>query len=523
MMFPKYALLNSLEAELTRDLIAFIPESLLCCTIVLLLLLRMFGAHRRLHLGWVALVLTVAAMAVAFAQWQALSTAAVPFARLLVIDEFAMYVRVFLLAFTSLTLALSLLTGIPDRDDAADFGTLLLGATLGMMMMAEANHLLMVFLAVEMASLPSYALSGFLKGKGAASEAALKYVVYGASASGVMLYGISLLAGKFGTGYLPDLSYGYAEVLKSGPGFDPVLLLGTLFVAVGLCFKLAAVPFHFWCPDVFEGAAAEVAGFLSVASKGAALALTARFLFALAKPFGPGDTLFAGTVGMAVAGFAGLTATFGNLAAYAQTNMKRLLAYSTIAHAGYMLMGLAVLSRAGASAVLFYLAAYLLMNLGAFAVVAFVRNATGSEDLSAYRGLVRRKPGLAVAMAVCLLSLLGLPPLAGFAAKFQVFGAVYQAGVDYHRIGADAIGNAYFVLLAVGGVNTVFGAFYYLKVIRVMALDDADAEAEPEQAPRPAPALFAGVLAGLLLVAGVAWNPLTHAADRAAASLRTGP
>src|SRR5207237_5694455 len=154
-----------------------------------------------------------------------------------------------------------------------DFYTLLLGAVVGMSLMASANHLLMVFIGVEMASLPSYALAGFLKGKRQSSEAALKYVVYGGGASGIMLYGISLIAGKFGTGYLPDVARGFAEALKlvpsaQGMAFDSVLLLGTLFILVGVGFKLAAVPFHFWCPDVFEGAAAEVAGFLSVASKG---------------------------------------------------------------------------------------------------------------------------------------------------------------------------------------------------------------------------------------------------------------
>src|SRR5947208_9741862 len=192
-----------------------------------------------------------------------------------------------------------------------------------MPLMAAANHLLKAYIAVGMASLPSYALAGFLKGKREGSEAALKYVVYGGGASGVMLYGISLLAGRFGTAYLPDLARGYAEVLKvqaATGGVDAILVLGTLFVLIGLAFKLSAVPFHFWCPDVFEGAAAEVAAFLSVASKAAAFALTGRLLLVLANAAGADSWLLARYFGPPLALLAVLTMTYGNLAAYPQTN-----------------------------------------------------------------------------------------------------------------------------------------------------------------------------------------------------------
>src|SRR5437879_2798692 len=209
-----------------------------------------------------------------------------------------------------------------------------------------------------------------------------------------------------------------------------------LLVLVGFAFKVSAVPFHFWCPDVFEGAAAEVAAFLSVASKGAALALVARFALTLAGapayvPDPAGLLRMAHYLAPAIAVFAALTATFGNMAAYLQTNLKRLLAYSTIAQAGYMMMGLATFTAPGVSAVLFYLVAYLFMNLGAFAVVAFLRNQTGSEELSSYRGLMQRAPVLAVTLGVFLFSLLGMPPLVGFAAKFQIFSALFEAGKLY--------------------------------------------------------------------------------------------
>jgi NADH-quinone oxidoreductase subunit N len=394
--------------------------------------------------------------------------------------------------------------------------------------MASANHLLMVYLGVEMASLPSYALAGFLKGRRQSSEASLKYVVYGGGASGIMLYGISLLAGKFGTAYLPDLAAGYIAALRFGPdpsltmGFDPILALGTLFVLIGFGFKLASVPFHFWCPDVFEGAAAEVAAFLSVASKGAALALLGRFALVLVglsrDRVDHEDWLrVAQYLGPALAVFAALTATFGNLAAYPQTNLKRLLAYSTIAQAGYMMMGLAPLNRDGAAAVLFYLIAYLFMNLGAFAVVAFLRNLTGSEDLKDFRGLVRRSPWMVITLSIFLLSLLGMPPLAGFMAKFQIFAVLFQAGHDYTGPGETVLGNTMYALLVIGGLNTVLSAVYYIKVMKVMIVDKPLDEVEgrlPEPLPEPAGAVFyAAILAVMIGVVGIFWGPLDWASQ----------
>jgi NADH-quinone oxidoreductase subunit N len=550
---PSLSVIEQLQADLGRDCLAFLPELILCGGIVLLLLLRLFRAFDRLHLGWVVLVLSVFALGTAFCQWQGqfklfgrvLFVMRSPdtfqfqrlemFTGLLVYDNFTVYLRLFLLGFATLIIWLTLLTGIPDREDSADFYCLLFGATLGMSIMASANHLLMVFVGVEMASLPSYALAGFLKGRRQSSEASLKYVVYGGGASGIMLYGISLLAGKFGTASLPALAAEYVRAIqpvREGVfGVDPVLILGTLFLLIGIAFKLAAVPFHFWCPDVFEGACAEVAGFLSVASKGAALALLGRVVFVL----GGLDRAVqvAGEVNWmtvveyllpALAVFAAVTATFGNLAAYLQTNLKRLLAYSTIAHAGYMMMGLAPLTRQGAAAVLLYLVAYLFMNLGAFAVVAFLRNQTGSEDLDDFRGLVRKSPFLVVTLSVFLLSLLGIPPLAGFFAKFWIFSALYNGGVGYSE---HYPGLAYtlYALLVIGGINTVISAVYYLKVMKVMILDTTldEVEGRPAQPVRPpaGAAVYAALLALVLLVVPIGWNRLEEASTRGVA--RFGP
>jgi NADH-quinone oxidoreductase subunit N len=277
---------------------------------------------------------------------------------------------------------------------------------------------------------------------------------------------------------------------------------------------LSAVPFHFWCPDVFEGAAAEVAAFLSVASKAAAFVLTGRLVLELARHYAATDLLPV-YFGPPLAFLAALTATFGNLAAYAQTNLKRLLAYSTIAHAGYMLMALATVSAAGGQAVLFYLATYVFMNLGAFAVVAFLRNRTGSEDLANYRGLARRSPGAVVLLAIFLLSLLGIPPLVGFAAKFQVFAVVFDAGQKAWAGPHTWLGGVYYALLVIGGINTAISAVYYVRVLKVMVLDRSLEEVEGQEPARvrvPAAATsYATAMALAVIVLGVAFDQLTAA------------
>jgi NADH-quinone oxidoreductase subunit N len=551
------------------DCLRFLPELIACGGIVLFLLIRLVD---RSHMGSIALLVTLVALTISVMQWtggflesprvssQQQETVAsgfstevrgslrLSFGGLLVYDHVTIFLRCFLYGFTALIIWLSLTTGIPDREDSADFYCLLLGATVGMMMMASATHLLMVYIGVEMASLPSYALAGYLKGRRASSEAALKYVVYGGGASGVMLYGISLLAGRFGTGYLPDVAVGLMTALHASSGMvDPVLLLAILFVLIGIAFKLAAVPFHFWCPDVFEGASAEVAAYLSVASKGAALALLARVTLILTGA----DPVVSPVIEHhwsvlvrylipALAFFAALTATFGNLAAYVQTNLKRLLAYSTIAHAGYMMMGLAALKpgigpsdtfeTVGLQAVLFYLVAYLFMNLGAFAVVAYLRNQTGSENLDDYRGLVRRSPWMVVTLSIFLLSLLGLPPLVGFTAKFQIFAVLWESSQAWYNKGDAGMGATLFGLLIVGGVNSVISAVYYVKVMKVMILEGKaeDLEGrEPVRLREPFSAVsFSGVIALVVVVLGILWGPLdglSHAgADRFVERTSTG-
>ncbi len=539
-------LTDTLANTLDVSLPLFRPELCLAATVVLLLLCRMLPVLRHADSALVALG------GVAFGLWYAWSDLkALPtggdllagrqelFTGLLVYDSLTAYIRLLLMGFLALYIVFTKVSGIPDREDGADFYTLVLGATLGMCLMASANHLLMLFMAVEMASVPSYALAGLLKGRKPSSEAALKYAVYGAGAAGIMLYGLSLLAGVLGTCHLPSMAAELAKVAHVGSdgGSVMVLSLGGLMMAVGLAFKLSAVPFHFWCPDVFEGAAAEVGAFLSVASKAAAVALLLRVCFSLGVP---GASLGVPAGGEAaaqtlaalgetrhfmvyvVALMAAVTCTLGNLAAYGQTNMKRLLAYSTVAHAGYLMMGVAAAiamvgvtaagTRDAVTAVAFYLGTYVFMNLGAFAIVALLRNTLRSEEISAYAGLVRTSPGIVVAMAVVLVSLIGLPPLAGFVSKFLVFSSLVQA------ISAGAERPLMLVLLVVGGLNTVISLFYYLRVLKVMTFDPPPAERATEAFPLVSlPGAVVTALVVPVVALGLFWSGLYAAAQLAGA------
>ncbi len=427
-------LIQALVTDTVRSTAGFQGELVLCATIVLILLSRIPRFASRVDSFWITLIGSATALYLA-GPWNEVSQPSEIFTGLLVYDSFTVYFRTLLFFFLVLFSIFTRISGIPDRDAAPDVYSLVLGATLGMCLMASANHMLIVFLGVEMASVPSYALAGILKGRRSSSEAALKYAVYGAGAAGIMLYGISLLAGVLGSVHLPTMGVRLAELLQPanveqhiGADTYMVLALGGLMVMVGVAFKLSAVPFHFWCPDVFEGASAEVNAFLSVASKAAALALLARVAIGFgyipqpivtetpaaaavdqterstvpvrlvsqqsepAKEAQPLDRQ-AQIAALApardfiwklLAFVAVITCTFGNLAAYGQTNIKRLLAYSTIAQAGYMIMPVpAAMVLAGGdpdaardamASMAFYAGVYLFMNLGAFAIVALLRN-----------------------------------------------------------------------------------------------------------------------------------------------------
>jgi NADH-quinone oxidoreductase subunit N len=474
---------------LWTSLRAFLPEIILCATIVAILLTRIIFASWKSLSYYIMLAGT--ALALYFAvpwNWfpEGVSAATPLFSGLLTYDSFSIFMRCLLLVFVLLFTTFTQVSRLPNLNDSAEFYVLVLGAVVGMSLMISANHLIIIVVGMEMTSLPSYVLAGFLRNRRQSSEAALKYAVYGAGAAGIMLFGMSLLAGVLGSAHLPTMAQRLAELIESGAAADryPVLFLGGLMLSVGVAFKLSAVPFHFWLPDVFEGASAEVAAFLSIASKAAALALLVRLAFAFSFLIGADPVLLQNLapvrqyIAILIAVLAAVTCTFGNLAAYGQTNLKRLLGYSTIAHAGYMMMPVAAAvamiennpagARDAISAMVVYISIYVFMNLAAFAGVAFLRGATGSEEIDDYAGLVRRSPGFTICMAIVMFSLLGLPPLSGFAAKVTIFISLIQAKM--------------FTLLAIGVLNTVLSLFYYLRVVKVMTLG-------PERPDRPQPVI----------------------------------
>ncbi|MYB66671.1 NADH-quinone oxidoreductase subunit N, partial [Candidatus Poribacteria bacterium] len=315
----------------------------------------------------------------------------------------------------------------------------------------------MIFISLETVSLTSYILAGFLTHSPRSSEAAFKYITYGAVASGTMLFGLSLIFGMTGTGDLAEISTRLPEVLASGQVTALGLLIAITFILAGVGYKIASVPFHMWSPDVYEGAPIPITAFLSVASKAAGFALFLRFFYSGFSAQGLLDSV---DWGILLAIVSALTMTVGNLAALPQRNVKRLLAYSSIAHGGYLLMGGVLLTSDGLSAILFYLIVYLFMNLGAFYVVILVANDSGSEMIEGYRGLSSRSPLVAGAMVIFLVSLTGIPPFAGFFGKFFLFKAVIDEG--------------FYWLAFIGLINSVISLYYYARIIKAMYFESAE-------------------------------------------------
>src|SRR5580704_4858664 len=523
----------------TKDvsLVLFLPELTLCATIVVLLLVRLCNLDRIIRPVGVSLLGGLIALVIAAKEFYDLADGIQPatpiFTGLLAYDQFTVFFRLFLITFVILVTALTALSGIPDLEDGPDFYTLLFGATIGMLLMASTNNLLILFLGIEMASVPSYAMVGFLKGRRKASEASLKFVVYGAGAAGVLLYGVSLLSGLLGTANFAEMAVRITDLVGTHGMSDPTVrtvLLGILMVLVGLAFKLSIVPFHFWCPDAFEGAAAEVAGYLSVASKAAAFALLIRFCHILIGEHVEGLAHLNYALGLGLGMVAALTATFGNLAAYSQRNVKRLLAYSTIAHAGYMLMAVAAMMvilngphvpnvdvafnvTRSIEGLLYYLCVYMFMNLGAFAVVALIRNEIFSEEIEDYAGLAQQAPRYCLCLAVCLVSLVGIPPFGGFFAKWAVFSSLLQAGY---------VSKIMWVVLVIGGVNTVFSLFYYVRILKAMYLAPRAETAKRATDTLPAGA-YAIIIALPVLLMGIGVTPVWRLAGTAAAAIFQWP
>lgn len=434
----------------TLNFLALAPSLIVIGAAILVLLLDLAVADKRI-LGYIGLVGIATAAGVSLAMW---GRSPLSFQTMAISDGYSLFFNLIFLA----TAGLSLLVAIDylGQNDLqrGEYYALLLFSTSGMMLMAAATDLIVVFLGLEIMSVALYILVGFNQGRLASAEAAMKYFILGAFASAFFLYGAALIYGATGSTNL-----GQIGLWLAGSGIplipDPLALVGLSLLLVGFAFKVAAVPFQWWTPDVYQGAPTSVTAFMSVGAKGAGFAALIRVLHSGFGGFG-----YTAGWAVAVAALATLTMTFGNVAALAQKDVKRMLGYSSIAHAGYILVGVAAANYAGVRGVLFYLLAYAFMNVGAFAVACVVeRRGAFSTTLADYAGLGQREPFLAAAMAVFMLSLTGVPPLVGFWGKLFVFRAAVEAGLSW--------------LAIVGVINSAISAFYYLGVVVQMYMRDA--------------------------------------------------
>lgn len=434
---------------------AVIPEIGLVVLIFIELALVLFWMHKPNHLrklGWLTAGGLLVLVGLSFAFARPGEEPVLLFGGMLRQDWLAFVFRAVVLTGAAVTALFAMDSeGLGNR---GEFYLLLLSSTLGMSLMAASADLIMLYLAIETTSIPLYVLSGFLIRDNKSSEAGFKYFLFGAMTSAVMLYGFSLLFGFSGTTQI----YRLAEMLQAG-AISPLAMMGVgLLVLVGFGFKIAAVPLHFWAPDVYEGAPTVVTGFLSTASKAAGFAVLMRVVIAVFPAITPLWTIVLSAMSVA-------SMIMGNTLALTQKNIKRLLAYSSIAHAGYILIGVATLSPLGVAGAVYYLIAYLVTNLAAFGVVTVVSRSVGSDEISSYAGLSRRSPGMALALLVALLSLGGIPPFAGFFAKVLVFGAAVQANLVW--------------LAVVGVINAIVGLYYYLTVLKVVYLYRSEDESKP--------------------------------------------
>lgn len=433
----------------------YLPEIVITATLCIIIVADLFIKKESNTTGWIL----IAGMLIAgyFTILQSGRAESV-FYDMVAVDPFAVFFKsvlvlagLFIVLFSMNSLELE-----SYKSRIGEYYMLIAGMMLGMMMMVGSTNLLLMFLALEVTSICSYVLVGFTKRSIRSSESAIKYIIYGAVSSGVMLYGISLLIGVTAA---TDI-YAINEAINAGIDQTLILNLAVLMIIVGFGFKIAVVPFHFWAPDVYEGAPVTIAALLAVASKIAAFGMMVRFFsvtfidsagFTSAGVWSAIDGIHWDVL---LGGMAALAMIVGNLTALRQDNIKRMLAYSSIAHAGYILMGLVILTSEGLTAVLIYLFIYLFMNLGAFYVAMLFMNKAGTESIEEYKGLGFRAPLAAIALTIFLVSLTGIPPTGGLIAKLYIFGAAVSAGWIW--------------LVVIAGITTVISLFYYIRVVRNM-------------------------------------------------------
>ncbi|HZS83376.1 MAG TPA: NADH-quinone oxidoreductase subunit NuoN [Stellaceae bacterium] len=470
-----------------------LPEILTVCSAMALLMLGVFRGEGSTRLvSWLAVLALVLVLAVALARG---GDRQIGLNGMFITDGFALFMKVLVLIGSAVSIVMAMAYNERERIARFEFPVLVLLATTGMLMMISANDLISLYIGLELQSLALYVVAAFKRDSAQSTEAGLKYFVLGALSSGMLLYGCSLVYGFAGTTNFAGLAAMFAEGNASIG-----LIIGIVFVSVGLAFKVSAVPFHMWTPDVYEGAPTPVTAFFSVAPKIAAMALFIRFLV---EPFGALTAEWRQIIWfISVASM-----LLGAFAAINQRNIKRLMAYSSIGHVGYALIGLAAGTETGIQGVLIYMAIYLFMNLGTFTVILCMRRdgrmVEAIDDLS---GLAKTQPALALALGIFMFSMAGIPPLAGFFSKVWVFLAAIHAGL--------------YVLAVIGVVTSVVGAFYYIRIVKLMYFDEAKGVFD-----RPIGAEMQAILvvsSVVIMLFFVIPGPLLTSAELAAAALFPG-
>ncbi len=478
-------------APLVHDYALAVPEIFLACAAMALLMIGVFRGNESTRLvAWLA----VAALAVTtiFAL-NVVDDASATFAGMFVVDRFAVFAKIMILIASALAIIMSLDYIRAEGMERFEYPVLMVLAALGMMMMVSAQDLISLYLGIELQSLSLYVIAAFRRDNLRSTEAGLKYFVLGALSSGMLLYGCSMIYGFTGATNFDAIAVAVEAQNHASVG----LIFGIVFLVAGLAFKVSAVPFHMWTPDVYEGAPTPVTAFFAVAPKVAAMVL---FMRAMIEPFAAiTDQWQQIIVFLAI-----LSMFLGAFAAIAQRNIKRLMAYSSIGHVGFALVGLAAGSAEGVRSVLIYLSIYLVMNIGAFACILSMRRKSGlAEGIDDLSGLAKEKPLMALAMAIFMFSLAGIPPLAGFFGKFYVFMAAINAGL--------------YTLAILGVLASVVSAFYYLRIIKVMYFDDAT---DPLDAPISTEMRAIMVVCGVLVTFFIVYPaPVIDAAAAAAATL----
>lgn len=431
------------------------PELSLAATAVVLILIDLFTEKKGVLAVFSIIGLAVSA-GFTIALWDTSRAAG---NTLLAVDNFALFFKLLFIGIAALVILASVDYISKFSRFQGEYHALIVLSALGMMLMAASAELITIFIALELASISLYVLTGFLKDP-KSTESSIKYLLLGATASAVLLYGMALVFGSTGTTQLTEIARAVQNLGATGIGDNPALMLGVVLLIAGFGFKIAAVPFQMWVPDVYEGAPTPITAYLSVASKAAGFAIIIRVFF---SAFGTPDWLSMNW-GLVFASLAAIGMTVGNISALPQTNIKRMFGYSSIAQAGYLLVGVAgmgtgaVTNTIGQSTVMFFLLCYTMANLGAFFAIIAITNKINSDLIQDFSGMIKRAPVLALGLSLCLISLIGMPPAAGFMAKFYIFSGAVQGGLLW--------------LVVIAVINSVISAFYYLRVVKVMWLGE---------------------------------------------------